>query len=44
MIQEELADLEDQGRQYPRYFQVRGDLLVRQGHRREAIDEYNKLG
>ena len=44
MIQDELHDLEDQAHQYPRYYQVRGDLLVRQGHRREAIDEYNKLG
>jgi len=43
MIQDELEDLEDQAHQYPRYYQVRGDLLVRQGHRREAIDEYNKL-
>jgi len=44
MIQDELTDLQDQAQQYPRYYQVRGDLLVRQGHRREAIDEYNKLG
>jgi pentatricopeptide repeat protein len=44
MIQEELTELQDQAQQNPRYFQVRGDLLVRQGHRREAIDEYNKLG
>jgi pentatricopeptide repeat protein len=43
MIQDELHDLEDQAHHYPRYYQVRGDLLVRQGHRREAIDEYNKL-
>jgi pentatricopeptide repeat protein len=44
MVQEELNDLEEQAAQYPRYHQVRGDLLVRQGHRREAIEEYNKLG
>jgi pentatricopeptide repeat protein len=44
MVQEELNDLEEQASQYPRYHQVRGDLLVRQGHRREAIEEYNKLG
>jgi pentatricopeptide repeat protein len=44
MVQDELGDLEDQAQQYPRYYQVRGDLLVRQGHRREAIEEYNKLG
>ncbi len=44
MVQDELADLEDLAHQYPRYHQVRGDLLVRQGQRTEAIDEYNKLG
>jgi pentatricopeptide repeat protein len=44
MVQDELADLEAQAQHYPRYHQVRGDLLVRQGHRREAIEEYNKLG
>jgi pentatricopeptide repeat protein len=44
MVQDELADLEDLAHQYPRYHQVRGDLLVRRGQRTDAIDEYNKLG
>ncbi|MEO8285326.1 MAG: hypothetical protein ABI670_02695 [Chloroflexota bacterium] len=43
MIHDELVDLQDQGTGNPRYHQVLGDLLLRQGRRKEAIDEYNKV-
>jgi hypothetical protein len=43
VINEELADCEDEMSGHPQFHQARGDLLMRQGRFQEAIDEYNKL-
>jgi pentatricopeptide repeat protein len=43
VIQERLSDLEDQGEGKPNFHLLRGDLYMRQGHIREAVDEYNKI-
>lgn len=43
MIDEELEDLRAGAGDLPRYHQVRGDLYLKLGRHREAIDEYNKL-
>jgi pentatricopeptide repeat protein len=43
MVDEELEELRDAASNLPRYHQVRGDLYLKLGRHREAIDEYNKL-
>jgi pentatricopeptide repeat protein len=43
MIDEELDDLRASAGNLPRYHQVRGDLYLKLGRHREAIEEYNKL-
>jgi pentatricopeptide repeat protein len=43
IIAEELADFEGEFGDRPRFHQVRGDLYMRQGRFREAIEEYNKI-
>ncbi len=43
IIAEELADFEDEFGDRPRFHQVRGDLYMKQGRFREAVEEYNKI-
>jgi pentatricopeptide repeat protein len=43
IIAEELADFEDEFGDKPRFHQVRGDLYMKQGRFREAVEEYNKI-
>ncbi|HET9492710.1 MAG TPA: hypothetical protein VFR15_00600 [Chloroflexia bacterium] len=43
MVDEELEELGATAGDLPRYHQVRGDLFLKLGRHREAIDEYNKL-
>jgi Flp pilus assembly protein TadD len=43
VINEELADCEEEMSGHPQFHQARGDLLMRQGRFQEAINEYNKL-
>ena len=43
MIGDDLTDIEDVASYLPRYYQVMGDLLLRLGRHREAIEAYNKL-
>jgi|GEM_PF-4871134 len=44
MIADELAEFERDARGQPRFHQVLGDLYMKQGLYREAIEEYNKIG
>jgi predicted negative regulator of RcsB-dependent stress response len=43
MVDEELEELKGSAGEMPRYHQVRGDLFLKLGRHREAIDEYNKV-
>lgn len=43
MIGDDLTDIEDDASHLPRYYQVVGDLLLKLGRHREAIEAYNKL-
>ncbi len=43
MIADELGDLEPEMSGHPRYHQVLGDLLMKQGLYQDAIKEYNKI-
>jgi hypothetical protein len=43
MIGDDLSDLEDMAKGLPRYYQVVGDLLLRLGRHKEAIEAYNKI-
>ena len=43
MIWDDLSDLGPQAQHLPRYHQLSGDLLLRLGRHREAVEAYNKL-
>jgi tetratricopeptide (TPR) repeat protein len=43
MIGDDLGDLEDMAQDLPRYYQVVGDLLLRLGRHKEAIEAYDKI-
>jgi hypothetical protein len=43
MIWDDLSDLGPQAQHLPRYHQLSGDLLLRLGRHREAIEAYNRL-
>ncbi|MEO5953141.1 MAG: hypothetical protein ABIQ44_11805, partial [Chloroflexia bacterium] len=43
MIGDDLTDIEGLASHVPRYWQVMGDLLLRLGRHREAVEAYNKL-
>jgi pentatricopeptide repeat protein len=43
MIEDDLSELERDATQHARFHQLRGDLFLRLGRHREAIEEYNKL-
>jgi pentatricopeptide repeat protein len=43
MVDEELEELRQSAEHLPRYHQARGDLYLKLGRHREAIDEYNKV-
>ena len=43
MIWDDLSDLSPQAQHLPRYHQLSGDLLLRLGRHREAVEAYNKL-
>ncbi|MEP6774211.1 MAG: hypothetical protein ABJA50_01335 [Chloroflexota bacterium] len=43
MILDDLSDLSPQAQQLPRFYQLSGDLLLRLGRHREAVEAYNKL-
>lgn len=43
MIGDDLEDVEEAAKHLPRYYQVVGDLLLRLGRHREAIEAYNKI-
>jgi pentatricopeptide repeat protein len=43
MIEDELIDMAPEADHIARFHQVRGDLYLRQGRHREAIEEFNKL-
>lgn len=43
MIGDDLGDIEDVAGHLPRYYQVVGDILMRLGRHREAVEAYNKI-
>jgi tetratricopeptide (TPR) repeat protein len=43
MIGDELDEMEGELAGQPRYHQTRGDLLMKQGRFKEAIEEFNKI-
>lgn len=43
VIWDELSDLSPQAQHLPRFHQLSGDLLLRLGRHREAVEAYNKL-
>lgn len=43
MISDDLSDIQHEVEDLPRYHQVMGDMLMRMGRYKEAIDEYNKM-
>ncbi|MGA7731035.1 MAG: hypothetical protein WCD37_07155, partial [Chloroflexia bacterium] len=43
MIGDDLSDLEETAQALPRYYQVVGDLLLRLGRHKEAVEAYNKI-
>lgn len=44
VIADEISDLEADAADLPRFHQVLGDLYMKQGRYKDAIDEYNKIG
>ncbi|HUP27807.1 MAG TPA: tetratricopeptide repeat protein, partial [Chloroflexia bacterium] len=44
MVADEIDDLASEAGNLPRYHQVLGDLYMKQGRYKEAIEEYNKMG
>ncbi len=43
LISDHVADMESEAGQSARFYQLRGDLLMRLGRYQEAIEEYNKI-